>query len=163
MNPLGWVIVALMVLSLLIIPLGWPGLWILVALVGLGAVLGEVSAGILLLALAVAGLAELLELLIVRRMSLRWGGSSRAFWGAVIGGTIGVLVGLPVPVLGPVLAGIAGSFLGAALLAFHESRDLVAAGRVGWGVVLGRTLAAFVKVAAGLVILVVGGTAWIIA
>ncbi len=163
MNPVGWIVVILMVLSLLVIPLGWPGLWILVALVGLGTALGEVSAGTLLLAVAVAGLAELLELLIVQRMSRRWGGSSRAFWGAVLGGTIGVIMGMPVPVLGPVLAGLVGSFLGAALLALHESRDLLAAGRVGWGVVLGRTLAAFVKVAAGLVILVVGGTAWIIA
>lgn len=163
MSALGWIATLVMFLAILVIPLGWPGLWIMVAIVGFGAILGQVGAGPLIVVLAVAASAELLEFVIVRRMSLRYGGTSRAFWGAIIGGTIGVLVGAPVPILGPVIAGIVGSFLGAAAMALHESRDLAAATRVGWGVVLARALAAALKVAAAFVVLAVGGTAWIVA
>lgn len=163
MNTLGIVAAIVMFLSILVIPLGWPGLWIMVAVVGLGALLGEIGPGIVVVVVAVAAAAELLEFLIVRRMSLRYGGSSLAFWGAVIGGTAGVFIGAPVPVLGPVIAGVAGSFIGAAAAAFHESRDLAAASRVGWGVVLARGIAAAVKVAAAFVVLAFGATAWIVA
>lgn len=158
---IAWAAVLLMFLSILVIPLGWPGLWIMVAIVGAGALAGEIGPGVVIAAIALAATAELLEFLIVRRMSLRYGGSNRAFWGAVIGGTVGVFLGFPVPIVGPVIAGILGSFIGAAAVSLHESRDLAAASRVGWGVVLARALAAFVKVAAAIAILVIGGTAWI--
>jgi len=163
MSIIGWVAALLMFFAIFLIPIGWPGLWIMVGIVAVGALLGELGPGILVFAAAVAGAAELIEFLIVRRMSLRYGGSTRAFWGAVIGGTLGLFVGFPVPILGPVIAGIIGSFAGAAAVALWESRDVAAAGRVGWGVILARILAAFVKVAAAMVILVVGGTAWIVA
>jgi uncharacterized protein YqgC (DUF456 family) len=162
MSLLGWAATLVMFLAILLIPLGWPGLWIMVAVVGLGALLGQVGLGPLVLVLAIAGAAELLEFLIVRRMSLRYGGTNRAFWGAILGGTVGVLIGVPIPVLGPVIAGVIGSFLGAGAMALHESRDLAAATRVGWGVVLARALAAAVKVAAAFVVLAIGGTAWIV-
>ncbi len=162
MSLIGWAATLVMFLAILLIPLGWPGLWIMVGVVGLGAILGEVGPGPLLVVLAVAATAELLEFLIVRRMSLRYGGTNRAFWGAILGGTIGVIVGVPVPVLGPVIAGVIGSFLGAGAMALHESRDLAAATRVGWGVVLARAIAAAVKVAAAFIVLAVGGTAWIV-
>jgi uncharacterized protein YqgC (DUF456 family) len=162
MNALGFLATLLMLLALFVIPLGWPGLWIMVAIVGVGGLLGEVGSGVIVAAIALAATAELLEFVIVKRLSARYGGSTGAFWGAVFGGTAGVIIGMPVPVLGPVLAGIVGSFLGAGAVAYWESRDLTAAGRVGWGVVLARMLAAVAKVAAAIVILVVGGTAWIV-
>lgn len=151
-----------MVLALFVIPLGWPGLWIMVAIVGIGGLMGELGLSVVALAVALAAVAELLEFVIVKRMSARYGGSSRAFWGAVLGGTAGVIIGMPVPVLGPVLAGIVGSFLGAGIAALLESRDLGTAARVGYGVILARMLAAVVKVAAAIVILVTGGAAWIV-
>ncbi len=159
---LGWAAVLVMFLCILLIPLGWPGLWLMVAVVGAGALLGAVGAGALMTVVAVAATAEFLEFLIVRRMSIRYGGTNRAFWGAVIGGTVGVFVGLPIPVLGPVVAGVVGSFIGAAALSLHESGDLAAASRVGWGVVLARGMAAALKVAAAFVVLAIGGTAWIV-
>jgi uncharacterized protein YqgC (DUF456 family) len=163
MSAPGIVAAIAMFLCILIIPLGWPGLWIMVAIVGLGAVLGQVGPGILVAVLAVAAAAELLEFLIVQRMSRRYGGSNLAFWGAILGGTIGVFVGAPVPLLGPVIAGVVGSFIGAAAAALYTSRDLVAASRVGWGVVLARAIAAAVKVAAAFVVLALGAGAWIVA
>jgi uncharacterized protein len=162
MSLLGWIAALAMFMAIWVIPLGWPGLWVMVAIVGVGAMLGELGPGIVITVLAAAGVAELLEFLIVRRMSLQYGGTNRAFWGAVIGGTVGVFVGFPVPVLGPVIGGVLGSFIGAAGISLYESRDLLSASRVGWGVVLARGIAAFVKIAAAFIILAVGGTAWII-
>ena len=162
MYALGWVITLLMLLALFLIPLGLPGLWIMVALVGVGAFMNEVGAGVLFTVVAAAAVAELLEFLIVKRFSSRYGGTNAAFWGAVIGGFLGVIIGMPIPIIGPLVAGIVGSFLGAGAAAYYQSRDLVAAGRVGWGVVLARLVAAVAKVGAAIIILVVGGTAWII-
>lgn len=161
MNVLGLVIAILMALSILLIPLGLPGLWIMAALVGVGVWAGQVSAWVFIVAVLLTGLAELAEWLIVRSMNLRYGGSPRAFWGAIIGGFVGVLLGAPVPVVGSVVAGLVGSFVGAAVVTYYEMRDIEAAGRVGWGVFLARTLAVGVKVAVAIAILVVGGAAWI--
>lgn len=162
MNVLGLLVVALMALSIVLIPLGLPGLWIIVALVVLGGVLGQVSAWIAVVCLLLAAAAELAEWLVVRSMNVRYGGSPRAFWGAIIGGMAGVLLGTPIPVVGSILAGFLGSFLGAALVTYFEARDLDAARRVGWGVLLARTLSVGLKVAIAVVILVLGGTAWVV-
>ncbi len=138
MNLLGLVVTALMALSILLIPIGLPGLWVMVLLVGVGAWLGEVAPWILVTAIGLTALAELAEWLIVRRMNLEYGGSPRAFWGAIAGGVVGVVVGTPVPVVGSVVAGFLGSFLGAALVTYAEIRDVYGARRVGWGVLLAR-------------------------
>ena len=162
MNTLGIVITLAMFLCIFLIPLGWPGLWLMVALVGLGAIMGAVGWGAVIAVIAVAAVAEAVELVIVKRMSARYGGSSRAFWGAVAGGMVGLFIGFPIPIVGPVIAGLLGSFAGAAAIAYYESGDVGSASRVGWGVVLARALASCIKVGAALVVLVVGGTAWIV-
>jgi len=154
--------IAVMVVALVLIPLGIPGLWIMILLLAGGAWLGEVSWGVLAAVTALAVVAELLEFLIVKRFSDRYGGSNRAFWGAILGGIVGVLVGVPVPVVGPVIAGVLGSFAGAVLVALVETRRPRRAARVGWGVVLGRAFAAAVKTAAGVAILAVGVTSLIL-
>jgi uncharacterized protein YqgC (DUF456 family) len=149
----------LMVVALLVIPLGLPGLWIMVGVLALGAVYKAVGLITIAAVVVIAGIAELLEFFFVKRLNERYGGSRKAFWGAIIGGIIGVFVGLPVPILGSVVAAFIGSFIGSAVVTLAETRDLRAAHRVGWGVVLGRALAAVVKVFAGMVILVIGGFA----
>lgn len=145
--------------SIILIPLGLPGLWIMVAAVLAGVLLGEVSVPVLLVCLGAAIAAELLEWLLVRRLSLRYGGSRTAFWGAIAGGLGGMLVGMPVPIVGPVLAGLLGTFVGAAAVTFWETREPGRAGRVGWGATLGRAAAAAVKTGAGVLILALGGAA----
>lgn len=150
-----------MVLSLLLIPLGFPGGWLMLAALGVAAWEGEVAWWVWGALIVVVAVSEVAEYLIVERTSARYGGSRRAFWGAMLGGLIGVLVGLPLPVplLGPLLAGLLGTFAGATVVAFRETREVRAAGRVGWGAVLGRAFAAAFKTAAGVVVLVVGGAA----
>ncbi|HUP00901.1 MAG TPA: DUF456 domain-containing protein [Gemmatimonadota bacterium] len=156
--------IAVMVLSLFLIPLGAPGLWIMIAVLGFGAWKDEVAWWVWGFLVVVAGLAELAEFLIVERTSARYGGSRRAFWGAIAGGLLGVVIGLPVPVplLGPLLAGLLGTFLGAALVTYWETRHLHAARRVAWGALVGRAFAAAAKTAAGVIILVVGSTSLLV-
>jgi len=151
--------VLIMIAGLLVIPLGLPGIWIIVAVIATGAIGGVVGWMTVVGALIVATIAELLEFIVVKRMTARYGGSNRAFWGALVGGIIGVFAGLPVPVIGSMLAGFVGSFIGAAIVAYAETRELLTAHRVGWGVLLGRILSAFLKTAAGVILLVWGTSA----
>lgn len=162
MSVLGIIVTGIMFLCILLIPLGLPGTWLEVGIITIGAILSYVSWVIVLVVFILALIAEVLEFLIVRAMSARYGGTPAVFWGAIVGGIIGVFVGVPIPVFGSVAGGVLGSFLGAVAVSVYRSRDLLAASRVGWGVVLARGMAAFVKVATGFVILVLGGTAWIL-
>lgn len=137
-----------MVVSLFLIPLGLPGLWLITVMV-----LGLVLTGFLtwtfgLVAAAVTAAAELSEFLVLRRFGKQYGGSTRAFWGAVIGGMAGLFVGLPIPVVGPLVTAFLGTFLGAGLVTFWETRSIEHSTRVGWGLVLARTAAVALKVAA---------------
>lgn len=151
---LGTALVVVMILGLLLVPFGLPGLWVLVGAVAVAAATGEVGPGLLIGALLIAAGAELAEFLLLERLSARYGGSRRAFWGALLGGFAGVLIGFPIPIIGPVVAGLLGSFLGAAALTWLETREAKRSGMVGWGAVLGRAAAAAAKMGAGLVILV---------
>jgi uncharacterized protein YqgC (DUF456 family) len=95
----------------------------------------------------------------VRRISARYGGSGRAFWGAILGGLVGAAIGTPVPVVGTLVAGVLGTFVGAATASLWETRHAPTAARVGWGAVLGRAASAALKISVGVVVLVVGGAA----
>lgn len=151
--------ITVMLAALLLIPLGLPGLWIMVGVLAVAAFAGEIGLLTLLGVILLAAIGEVAEFLAVKRFSERYGGSRGAFWGAIAGGIGGVMIGIPVPVVGPVLAGILGSFVGAAVITLWETRHLPTAGRVGWGVMLGRGFAAALKTAAGVAILVVGAGA----
>jgi uncharacterized protein len=148
--------VAVMLVALLLTPLGVPGLWIMVGVLAVGAWTGAVGMLVLGACIVLAAAAELVEYLIIERMNVRFGGSRRAFWGAIAGGIAGVMIGFPIAIIGPLIAGFLGSFAGAALATLYETRRVEAAARVGWGTLLGRMWAAGAKVAAGTVILVLG-------
>jgi uncharacterized protein len=154
--------IAIMVIALLVTPLGIPGNWIMVGVLAAGALLGEIGAGVIIAALLIAGAAEIVEFMIVKRLNLRYGGTNNAFWGAIGGGIAGVMLGLPVPIVGSIIAGFLGSFAGAALVTYLETTKTDAALRVGWGVLIGRALSAAAKCAAGVVILVLGTAALLV-
>lgn len=140
-----------------LIPLGLPGLWgMVLVLAGLAAT-GEFPWLLWAGLVALAGAAELVEFLVVKRLGRRYGGSSRAFWGAIVGGMAGLFVGLPVPIVGPLLTGLAGTFAGAGAVTLLETRSARDASRVGWGVLLARVLAVGVKAGAGIVFLLAAG------
>src|SRR5438876_12273377 len=145
--------------GLVLVPLGLPGLWVMVAgVVGYGWLTDFRSVGVTTIAL-VLGLAlvgEIVETWLGFRLARRYGGSSRAGWGALVGGIVGAVVGVPVPVVGSVIGGFVGSFAGAALFEYSRSWTTTTAVRAGWGAVLGRAAAAALKIALGVVIAVVG-------
>jgi uncharacterized protein YqgC (DUF456 family) len=147
------------VAGLLLIPFGLPGLWVMVlGILGYGWLTGFRSMGtgtvVLILALALAG--EVIEGWLGFRLAKRYGGSSRAGWGALVGGLVGAIVGVPVPVIGSVIGGFVGAFLGAALFEYSKARHSEGAVRAGYGAVLGRAAAAAAKIAIGVVIAVLG-------
>ncbi len=161
-NGLALLGIAIMVVSLFLIPIGLPGIWIMVLVLFAGTWAGLVHWIVLLALLALAIAAELVEWAAVDRLGRRYGGTRRTFWGALAGGILGAIVGVPVPLLGSLLGVLVGTFAGATLVTWHELRDRDGAVRAGWGATLGRTFAIALKVATGLVILVIGGGALLI-
>ena len=144
---------AVCVLSIFLIALGLPGLWLMLggALVYNwlvpGALIGTVP---LVVAAALAVIAEVLEFTLAARFTKRYGGSSRAGWGAIAGGFVGAMVGIPVPVIGSVIGAFVGAFVGALVL--EMTRDGATRGsatRVAWGALLGRIAAAGAKTGIG--------------
>lgn len=146
-------------ISLLAIPLGLPGTWLMVLAAFVASRLGDVPIGtITLVGVALIALgSELLDLVFAARHTRRYGGSNRGAWGAIAGGFVGAIVGVPVPIIGSVLGALAGSVVGA--LAFEvwggASRDVAA--RAATGVAIGRAIAIASKATAGCVI-----AAWVL-
>lgn len=144
----------ILLLSLFIIPLGLPGTWVMIA-AGVGySLLVPDSIGMVALVgtTAIAVVAEIFEFTLAGKYARKYGGSRRAGWGAIIGGTIGAVVGVPVPLIGPIIGAFAGSFIGALVAEFSRGTDAQSATRVAWGALVGRAVAAALKVAAGCVI-----------
>lgn len=151
---LASLILLLMAVGLLAVPVGLPGTWFMLVLMFVLVVVGLIPLSTWLFLLAAAGVVELAEFLILKALGSRFGASRKAFWGAVIGGIIGAAVGLPVPVVGSLVGAFVGTFLGAGIVTLVETRSLGEAGKVGYGVVLARTLAVVLKLCLGFAILV---------
>ena len=152
-------VLLLMLGCVLLIPVGLPGLWLITVLT-----LGLVLAGSLtwkfgLTVAAVALVAEIGELAVLKRFGDAWGGSRRAFWGALIGGMAGLFVGVPIPVIGPMITAFLGTFVGAGLVTFAETLSVGKSTRVGFGVLLARTVAVALKVATSIAVIVAVGVA----
>ena len=152
-------VVLAMLGCVLLIPLGLPGLWVIAAGTLVLTLFGVVGWGVGIgVALATAA-AEVAELLVLGRFGKAYGGSSRAFWGAVLGGMAGLFVGTPVPVIGSIVTAFVGSFLGAGIVTFVETGSVDRSARVGWGVLLARTVAVGLKVAVSMAVIAVVGFA----
>jgi uncharacterized protein len=144
-------------IGLVLIPLGLPGLWvILLGIIGYGWYTDFDPFGLwfLVAEIGLAFLGELLESWIGFRFARRYGGSRRAGWGALIGGIIGAIVGVPVLLIGSVIGGFVGAFLGATLFEYTHQWRAGGSVRAGWGAVLGRAAAAALKVGIGVVMMV---------
>lgn len=141
-----------------LVPFGLPGLWVIVlAVIGYAWWTGFAVVGgwTIVTVVGLAAVAEVLELWTGFRLTRRFGGSSRAAWGALAGGIAGAVIGVPVPLIGSVIGAFVGAFLGAAVLELTLQRSLGGVARVGWGAVVGRAIAATLKIGVGLVIGVV--------
>lgn len=151
-------LVAALVAGFLLIPLGLPGLWLMLA-AAVGYKLLVAGAGFgwwpIVVGVFLAGAAEVLEFTLSLRYTRKYGGSRRAGWGALVGGLVGAIVGVPVPVIGSVIGAFVGSFAGALLAEYSLGRNHRVAGRSAWGAVVGRVAATAVKSALGVAVAVV--------
>ncbi len=167
--------------GLIIVPLGLPGLWIMLG-AGLLYWILLPAGGIGLFTFGVAAvvvvLAEVLEFTIAGNYTRKYGGSRRAAWGAIIGGIAGAVIGVPVPMLGSLVGAFAGTFAGAfagewstqstrsdmqpRMIARHDdmARDGSTSGtstqgsatRAATGALLGRAVASAVKSGLGVLV-----------
>jgi hypothetical protein len=143
--------------GLLLIPFGLPGLWvILLGILGYGWMTDfqTMSVWFMGLMLGLAILGEVFEAWIGFGYAKKYGGSSRAGWGALVGGLVGAIIGVPIPIIGSVIGGFVGAFVGAALFEYTRARHLEGSAKAGWGAVLGRAFASAMKMALGLVMVV---------
>jgi uncharacterized protein len=148
--------------GLALVPLGLPGLWVMVlGVLGYGWLTHFRTVGVttIVVVVGLAFLGEILEGWVGFGLARRYGGSHRAGWGALIGGLAGAVVGVPVPIIGSVIGAFAGSFIGAAAFEYSWSGATGTAVRAGWGAVLGRAAAAAAKIALGVVIAVLAAFA----
>jgi uncharacterized protein YqgC (DUF456 family) len=160
MNDLAAVLllVGVGLVGLVLVPFGLPGLWVIVlGILGYGWLTNfrTLSTGLVVLTLGLAVAGEVVEAWVGFRFAQRYGGSSRAGWGALVGGLVGAIIGVPVPLIGSVIGGFLGAFVGAALFEYSRARRSEGALWAGWGAVLGRAVAAGVKIGLGVVMVVV--------
>ena len=143
------------VLSLVLIVLGMPGLWVMVAsaVVSNMIVPGDPIGWVTLVAVGVLALvAELLEFTLSGRYARKYGGSRRAGWGAILGGIVGAMVGFPVPIIGPIIGAFVGSFLGALIAELTAGASPGDATRVAKGALIGRVVSTMLKIGIGFTI-----------
>ncbi len=143
------------VACLLLIPLGLPGLWIMLGVAFLFDWLSPVERiGVwpIVAGVVIALVAEVLEFSLSARYARQYGGSRRAEWGAVIGGIAGAIVGIPIPVIGSVIGAFVGAFAGALIGEYSRGSGARASGRAAWGAFIGRVVATAVKVGLGCVL-----------
>jgi len=149
------ILAGVILLSLVLIVLGLPGLWIMVAsAVTYNLIVpGDPIGWFTLVAVAVLALvAELLEFTMTGRYARKYGGSRRAGWGAIIGGMIGAFVGFPVPIVGPIIGAFVGSFCGALVAELTGGASAGDATRVAKGALIGRVMSTVLKIGIGFTI-----------
>jgi uncharacterized protein YqgC (DUF456 family) len=149
------ILACVIIISEILIVLGLPGLWIMVATAVTDnlTVPGEPSGWFTLVAVGVlARVAELLEFTLAGKYARKYGGSRRAGWGAIIGGIVGAMVGVPVPIVGPVIGAFVGSFIGALVAELSRGSTAGDATRVAKGALIGRAVSTALKVGIGFTI-----------
>ncbi|MFQ5649474.1 MAG: DUF456 family protein [bacterium] len=150
-----------MVTSILIIPIGIPGTFIIVcnALVyGWLTGFAQVTWGMLGVLLFIALAAEGLEFFIGAAAAGKYGGSRTAMFGAILGGIFGAIWGTSLlPLIGTLVGAFAGAFAGAAVFEYSVTKDWDKALRVGFGAFLGTLGGKVTKIAAATAMVVMVG------
>jgi uncharacterized protein len=145
------------VAGLLLIPVGLPGLWLMVGAALLHRLLAPASAigtGFVVLIGALAFVAEAAETFLGVAAARRFGASPWGMWGAFLGGIAGAIAFSPLfPVVGTLGGAFVGAFAGALVLEWKKSRTFRAGWRAGLGAFLGRVVAVAVKTGIGIAIL----------
>jgi len=146
------ILVLVLALSLVLIALGLPGLWVMIAsavvynLIVPSAPIGWFT----LVGIGVLGIiAEVIEFSLSGKFARKFGGSRRAGWWAIFGGMIGAFMGFPVPIIGPMIGAFIGSFVGALAGELSVGSGGGASAKVATGALIGRVASTAVKIAIG--------------
>ena len=136
-----------------------PGIWLIV---GGAALIGRLTQWELIGVTPVlwicgfAILAEVLEFLMSAMITRRAGGSSKAAWGALIGGFAGMLfLSIPLPIIGSVIGALLGCFLGASIGELSVRGSITHGTRVGVSAAIGFALGTATKVALAFIISII--------
>jgi hypothetical protein len=145
------ILVAILLVGLVMIPFGLPGTWIMAAgALGYSLLVpGSISVFTTVIVALMALVGEIIEFTLTAKYTRKYGGSRRASWGAIIGGMVGAFMGVPVPVVGPVIGAFLGAFIGAFAAELTQG-DVGKATKVATGALIGRAVAAAMKVAIGI-------------
>ena len=146
-------------IGLLLIPVGLPGVWLVVGAAAAHHFLtrtGEIGLPFLIVAIVLAGLAEIAETLLGVLTARRFGASRRGMWGAFLGGIVGALALSPFfPIVGTLVGGFVGAVAGAFAMEWTQDRDLRRGWRAGLGAFVGRVAAVGLKTAVAVAITVI--------
>lgn len=152
------VLVLCCVAGILLVPLGMPGTFVILA----GAVVYNLICGAMVFSLAVLALllglaivGEVLEYVLGMRMATKRGASRYAAFGGIAGGIVGAFAGVPVFLIGPVIGLFAGVFIGAFLVELAVKKDAAASLRSATGAFYGRMGAVLVKTLVGCAMVIV--------
>lgn len=145
-----------LIAALLIIPLSFPGTWVMVAAAIVYALLGDLNPPggsewfpILVLVL-LAGLGELIELGVRIVGSKMAAVPNGAIVAAIIGGIIGAIVGVPIFLIGSLLGLLLGVFVGALLYSLAHVKNTHQALKMALATTTSQIVALFAKTCIGL-------------
>jgi len=146
-------------ISILVIPLGIPGTFIIAGLTLLEGLLTQfihVTPGTVIVLFVIAVGLEGVEYLLTALSARKYGASRAGILGALFGAVAGAILGSAVvPVIGTLLGTLAGAYAGAVLMELLRSSSSQAAFRAGLGAFLGSASGKVVKMIGGIFMVVV--------
>jgi uncharacterized protein YqgC (DUF456 family) len=157
------ILLAVLLVGWFINIVGLPGLWLMVAALGIyGLVTGwntYVGWPSLIWLVVLGALAEVVEFVAGAAGSKAAGGRKRGMIGAIVGGFLGAifLSVIPIPIVAQVVGACLGAFIGAAVMEFTD-KDAAHSIRVGIGAAKGRFWGIVSKLAFGLPMFIIA--AW---
>jgi len=157
---LGYILYIVLLLgALVVVPLGFPGTWLMVGVAGFYSLISDFHVGhsdvwVMAVLILLALTAEVLEFFVGIWGSKQAQVSTGAVVCSLIGGFIGVFAGVPVPIIGSLIGLLGGVFAGAYLYELLLTRDSKKSLTSAKAVFFSRVVSIFVKtvVAFGMVI-----------
>ena len=145
-----FLLILLTVGGIVLVPLGLPGVWIIVGSAFLYSLFFDfVPAGgdgwVIAILVALAIFAEVLEFLVGVLGGKKLDVSTGAIICSVVGGLIGAIVGVPVFLIGSLLGLLLGAFLGALIYELIATKEVGPALKAALAVFFSRMVASFLK------------------
>lgn len=153
------VLYLIMLFSVIIIPFGVPGEFLIViaALVWSLVTGGHaISLWVVAILLGIGIIAELIEASAGFLGASHAEGSIWSAFGAIAGGILGAIIGsFILPIIGSILGALLGTFAGAYLVEYYRTRTFATASSVARGALIGRILGSIAKIFCAVVMIII--------